>query len=263
MAASSNGPPSVGVTTSATTMLNGAMTANVASNLSAVCQWLHMRRACSANRARIKGGALLFTSAVLMATQSALSSTGCAAAVPEPREDVQAFARAVAKKDARAVHAMLDEETRRNVTEQQVALLLRRDGDEIARRAQLFSKTDPEVRAHVNLSSGQQVELSGRDGAFYVASPSLNDTAPLSPMEAVGALRRALEAGSYTALLQVLTPELREQVEQQRKRLIEALRYEEALELTEEGERLVIDTADGHRVILERKMGVWRVHDFN
>lgn len=231
------------------------MTPNVASNFSAVCQWLHMHRACSAIRPCIQGAAVLW---------SVLSGAGCGAgAVHEPREDLNAFARAVALKDAPAVHAMLDQETRRNVTEQQVALLLKRDGEEIGRRAERLAKASPVVRAHVNLGNGQQVDLSHRDGAFYVASPSLNDTAPQTPMEAVGALRRALEAGSYTALLQVLTPELREQVEQQRTRLIEALRYEEALELTEEGERLVIGTADGHRVILERKMGVWRVHDFN
>lgn len=189
---------------------------------------------------------------------------GCGtAALPEPRRDLHAFAEAVAKKDAHLVYAMLDEQTRRNITVKEVALLLARDGDELTLRTKRLADTPAAVDARVALDSGQRVALTRQDGGFYVDTPGLNGGAALTPMEAVAALRSALEAGSYKALLDVLTPELREQVEEHRKRLIEALRYEEALELTQEGERLLINTADGHRVILERKLGVWRVHDFN
>lgn len=235
----------------------GAMTANVASNLSDVCQLDHMRKPCSAG-SRFRKGVVCLTAV------SACWMMGCSSlAVPEPRTELQAFAEAVARKDARAVHAMLDRETRRNVTVGQVADLLARDADEIGRRSRKLAKLEPQVEAHAALDSGQRVELLRQDGGFHVVSPGVSGASALTPLEAVAALRTALEAGSYAAVMQVLTPELREQVEQQRKRLVEALRYEEALTLTQEGEHLIVDTADGHRVILEQKLGVWRVHDFN
>ncbi len=225
----------------------GAMTANVASNFSDVCQRFHMVYVCSATRARLKGVVRLSGAAVCLAL-------GCGnAALHGPSADLQALAQAVARKDARAVHAMLDQQTQRDVSVEQVALLLARDGNELAQRTKNLADADPRIAVRVGLNGGTQVALSQAEGAYYIDRPGLNGGAALTPMEAIAALRSALEAQSYTALLSVLTPELREQVEQQRKQLIEALRYEEALELTQEGERLLVNTADGHRVILNGK----------
>jgi hypothetical protein len=232
------------------------MTANVASNFSDVCQCSHTGGSCSGSWSRLKG--------FLRAFGVVCCLYGCGGAtIHEPRTDLSAFAHAVARKDARAVHSMLDTETRRSVTVEQVAELLSRGGEELVAYTRRLSKARPHVQAHVGLEGGSQVTLTQLEGAFYIDSPGLNGGSALTPFEAVSALRNALESGSYTALLQVLTPELREQVEQHRKALIEALRYEEALQMRPEGERLIVETADGHRVTLERKLGVWRVHDFN
>ena len=235
-------------------MPKGAMTAKVASNFSDVCQRSNIGRQPSVSR---RGPKAVVCLAVAMAA-------GCgSSAIPNPKAGLRDFATAVAAKDAVAVHGMLDEESRRALTVAQVDEILQRDAAELLQRNQATLAADANVEAQVTLSSGEQAAVVERAGAFYLSEPGINGAAALTPVDAVVALRRALEAQSYAALMRVLTPELREQVEHHRKQLIEALRYEDALKLTTDGDRVVVDTADGHRVILEQESGVWRVRDFN
>lgn len=190
---------------------------------------------------------------------------GCgSAATPEPRVAVTELAQAVQRRDARAVHAALDESSRRNVTVAEIAVLLERDGAEIEQqlRARASVQATPSVRASVVLPEGEQVDLSQAEGGYFVDETSGLMAVAVTPREALLGLRRALSQPDYALLLQLLSSDVRQAVESQRQALVQALADVEVLDVVVQGDRAVVNTADGHRVELELESGVWRVRDF-
>jgi F0F1-type ATP synthase membrane subunit c/vacuolar-type H+-ATPase subunit K len=203
-------------------------------------------------------------SAMLLGAGLSLALGCIASGTPQPRAAVDELAAAVARKDAHAVHAMLDEQSRRNVTEQELSILLQRDGAEIAKLlARHTSQFDPTVRATVVLPGGEQVVTAQASGEYFVDDTSGLLAVAVTPREALTALRRALEQPDYQLLLQLLSSDVREAVESQRKSLVQALSDVEVLDVVVQGDRAVVNTADGHRVELELESGVWRVRDFD
>lgn len=192
------------------------------------------------------------------------SGFGCArATTPEPKVAVTDLAQAVQKRDARAVHALLDDSSRRNITVAEVAILLERDGAEIEKQLRGWAAAPaPRVDAAAVLPGGERVELRQADGQYYVDETSGLLAVAVTPREALIGLRRALEQPDYDLLLQLLSSDVRQAVESQRQALVQALADVEVLDVVVQGDRAVVNTADGHRVELSLESGVWRVRDF-
>lgn len=194
-----------------------------------------------------------------------VAGVGCtSAATPEPKAAVDELAQAVRKRDARAVHALLDDSSRRNVTVAEVAMLLERDGAEIEKQLRGWAEVEapPRVDAAAVLPGGERVELQRADGQYFVDETSGLMAVAVTPREALLGLRRALEQPDYDLLLQLLSSDVRQAVESQRQALVQALADVEVLDVVVQGDRAVVNTADGHRVELELESGVWRVRDF-
>lgn len=188
---------------------------------------------------------------------------GCGGlATPEPQIAVSGLADAVKRRDAKAVHAMLDEQSRVNVTVAEVQALLDQDGEEIGRRLHERARRDVAVRADVVLPGGEQVGVSQTNERYYVADTSGLAAVAVTPQEALVGLRRALEHPDYGLLLQLLSSDVRKAVDSQRQALVQALADVEVVQIVVQGDRAVVNTADGHRVELELESGVWRVRDF-
>ncbi len=183
-------------------------------------------------------------------------------ALPAPRAAADELSVAVRRKDARAVHAMLDAASRSRVTVDEVRVLIERDGTEITRRLDGGGKEPVELRADAVMPGGERLTLTSDGEGFRVSETSALLGFAVTPEEALMGLRRALELPDYTLLLQLLTDEVREQVESRRRALVEALAELRALDVATQGDRAIITTADGHRVELELESGVWRVRDF-
>lgn len=260
-------------------MPKGAMSANVvryrsAAFLSSVigAQRSLSRRNCEppvsnvpARRRRVAPALARATRAVFrvctLAVAMGLVACG-ASAPPEPQVAVGRLADAVKRRDAEAVHAMLDERSRVRISVAEVRLLLDQDGPEIAQHLRDRAERDVAVRADVVLPGGERVALSRSAGRYYVTDTRGLAGVAVTPQEALVGLRQALEHPDYGLLLQLLSSDLRHAVDSQRLELVQALSDVEVLQIVVQGDRAVVNTADGHRVELELESGVWRVRDF-
>lgn len=157
---------------------------------------------------------------------------------------------------------MLDASSQSRVTVDEVRRLLERDGSEVTRRLDAGRRAPVEVRAEAVLPGGERLTLASDAEGFRVSETSALLGFAVTPEEALMGLRRALELPDYTLLLQLLTHEVREQVESRRRALVQALAELRALDVAVTGDRATITTADGHRVELELEAGIWRVRDF-
>lgn len=199
----------------------------------------------------------------LLSAVALLGATACASRpAPEPKAAATQFAAAVARRDATAVHAMLDEQSRRSVTVEEVQALLDRDAPNVARRIQDTTKRPARVEAKLLMPGGESVVLTREADSYFVQDGSALFGFAVTPQEALVGLRRALEQPDYQLLLQLLSTETREQVESRRRALVQALSDLAVVDIAVQGERAVVSTADGHRVELELESGVWRVRDF-
>jgi hypothetical protein len=81
--------------------------------------------------------------------------------------------------------------------------------------------------------------------------------------EALGELRGALAERSYAALVRILSTDTRGAIEVDMRSLVSGLEHPDALEVKVHGETAEVDVPGGHKVLLRREAGVWRVHDFD
>jgi hypothetical protein len=157
---------------------------------------------------------------------------------------------------------MLDDQSRLRVTVAEVQIVLDRDATAVAKRLAEQSRREVAVCADVVLPGGEEVELSAAAGQYYVADTSGLVGVAVTPREALVGLRQALQHPDYGLLLQLLSSDVRQAVDSQRQALVQALSDVDVMQIVVQGDRAVVNTADGHRVELELESGVWRVRDF-
>lgn len=207
---------------------------------------------------RRKAGCRRVASALVLGLVAACGS----GAAPDPKHAVAELTDAVTRRDGPAVHALLDADSRSRITVEEVQVLLDRDAKDIAERLSADPERAVEVKASVMLSGGERVSLEAQEGQYWVNESSALSVFAVTPLDALAGLRRALEQPDYGLLLQLLASDVREQVESRRRALIEALSDARTLDVAVQGDRAVVNTADGHRVELELESGIWRVRDF-
>lgn len=204
--------------------------------------------------------------AVLGVRLAALSglALGCGRpALPDPRVQARAYADAVARGDAGAVYALMTRDARRTYGRAEVARLVRDERRELSAAARAVTRPDARVDATATLllADGTRVELALEPAGFRVAAGGTLPAAARTPAEALDGLRLALARRSYAALLRVLSSESRAAVETDLRSLSAALENPATLDVRVQGDRADVDVGGGHRVVLRREAGTWRVED--
>jgi hypothetical protein len=113
----------------------------------------------------------------------------------------------------------------------------------------------------VALPSGEEVPLVLEDDGFHVAGGFLDAVSPITPEDAIEALRHALLRESLPALLRILSRDTRAQLESEIASLLEATEDELDLEVDESGDRATIRLGHGRTLELVREAGEWRIRD--
>ncbi|MCS6900002.1 MAG: hypothetical protein RMJ98_09900 [Myxococcales bacterium] len=191
---------------------------------------------------------------------------GCgASALPNPREAVQAYARAAQAGDADALHEMLTERSQRALGKDGVHQAVEDARMELGEQGQRLA--DPSVRveqtARVRYGDGEEVVLVFENGAFRISSADALPAGAKTPGQALEQLRRVLARRSYAGLMRVLSRETRDAIERDLRGLVEALERPEGLEVKVQGDTALVPLSGGHRVRLRREGGRWAVEDFD
>ncbi len=167
--------------------------------------------------------------------------------------------------DGEAVRALLSQRARQRFDADQVGKLLKRDAAELEALSSAVAQSDArvEVTAELRGPEGWSVRLVDSGAGFQLAASDSMPGAALRPTDALRELRAVLRRRSYHGLLRVLTRDTASALDADMAALVEALSQIDSLRVEVEGRRAVVDLADGHRVVLEREDGVWKIRDFN
>jgi hypothetical protein len=195
-----------------------------------------------------------------------LLALGCASQrVPDPKVTARAYASAAERGDADAIYALLTPEGRRALGPAGTKQLVQESKSELGRTARAIRSNDARVEAsaETRFSDGESATLVLENGRFYVDAASLLPARPRSPSQALAGLRRALARRSYPALMAVMSGDSRGALESDVGALVDALEHPETLDIQVNGDAAEVQLPSGHRVLLKREAGVWRVLDFD
>lgn len=201
-----------------------------------------------------------------MGVAAALFAQACAATkLPDPRVVAREYAEAAKKSDARAVYSFLTEDARATYGVAGTQRLLADARKEIVDNANAMASARATVRAsaEVRYVDGESAVLAIEHGQYRISAASGLPTAARTPSQALGELRGALSRRSYPALVRLLSSETRAAVEGDLRSLVTGLERPDALPVKIHGETAEVEIPGGHKVLLKREAGVWRIHDFD
>ena len=194
------------------------------------------------------------------------AAAGCTRApLPDPRAAATEYATAIARNDARAVYAMLTDEAKVAFGVDGTRRLLFDTREEVLRQTKAVGSDRAKVRAvaEVPYVDGERAVLEVEDGRYRVSAAAGLPFGARTPGAALSELRRALAQRSYASLIRVLTSDTRGSLEGDMRTLVDGLERPETLDVKVHGETAEVSVPGGHRVLLKREAGVWRVHDFD
>lgn len=204
--------------------------------------------------------------ALSLVTGVFFSAAGCSRApIPDPRAAAAEYAKAVERSDARAVYSMLTDEAKVAYGLDGTRRLLADAREEVLRQTKSVASERAKLRAvaEVPYVDGEHAVLEVEDGRYRVSAAAGLPFGARTPGAALSELRRALAQRSYAALMRVLTSDTRGSLESDMRTLVDGLERPETLEVKVHGESAEVSVPGGHRVLLKREAGVWRVHDFD
>ena len=192
--------------------------------------------------------------------------SGCASQrVPDPKVTARAYASAAQRGDADAIYALLTPEGQRALGRAGVKQLVQESKTELGRTAQAIQSDDARVEAsaEARFSDGESATLVLEQGHFLVDAASLLPARPRTPSQALSGLRRALARRSYPALMALMSGDSRGALESDIGALVSGLEHPETLDIQVNGDAAEVQLPSGHRVVLKREAGIWRVLDFD
>lgn len=189
--------------------------------------------------------------------------SGCAAQAvdPGPEVAIARWADALERRDVEAVHALLDDETRRARTVEEVGERLEANPGEVAEQVAAVRTTEPRARAVVRLADDERVIVHREEGHWRVSGALLGVPTPTTPEDAVRALRRALRHPALEGVLAVLARRPRAGIVAEVERFLEDTADELAWRTELAGNDATVRTAGGWTIRLVRESGEWRVAD--
>ncbi len=191
---------------------------------------------------------------------------GCASQrVPDPKVTVRAYASAAERGDADAIYALLTPEGKRALGQNGTRQLVTESKDELARTARALRGEGARVEAsaEARFTDGESATLVLENGRFFVDAASLLPARPRTPSQALSGLRRALARRSYPALMALMASDSRGALESDLGSLVTGLEHPETLDVQINGDSAEVLLPTGHRVLLKRETGIWRVIDFD
>lgn len=215
---------------------------------------------------RLLQNTLLSLLAVAGLGSSAGLLSGCASQrVPDPKVTARAYARAAQRGDADAIYALLTPEGRRALGPSGTKQLVQESKSELARTAQAIQSDDARVdaSAEARFDDGESATLVLENGRFLIDAASLLPARPRTPSQALSGLRRALARRSYPALMALMAGDSRGAVESDIGALVSGLEHPETLDIQVNGDAAEVQLPSGHRILLKREAGIWRVLDFD
>jgi hypothetical protein len=201
-----------------------------------------------------------------MGAAAAFSAAACSTAkLPDPRVVAHEYAEAAKKNDARAVYSLLTEDARATYGIAGTQRLLSEARKEVVENANAMASARASVRAsaEVRYVDGESAVLAIEHGHYRISAAAGLPTAARTPSQALGELRGALSRRSYPALVRLLSSETRAAVEGDLRSLVTGLERPDALPVKIHGETAEVEIPGGHKVLLKREAGVWRIHDFD
>lgn len=191
---------------------------------------------------------------------------GCAGArLPDPKVTARAYAAAAERGDADAIYALLTPEGQRALGRSGTRQLVSESKTELSRTAQGIKSEAARVdaAAEARFSDGESAVLVLEDGRFLVDAASLLPARPRTPSQALSGLRRALARRSYPALMALMTGDSQSALESDLGSLVSGLEHPETLDIQQSGDSAEVRLPTGHRILLKREAGIWRVLDFD
>jgi hypothetical protein len=191
---------------------------------------------------------------------------GCAGQrVPDPKVTARAYASAAQRGDADAIYALLTPEGQRALGPAGTKQLVQESKAELGRTARAIQSDDARVdaSAEARFSDGESATLVLENGRFFVDAASLLPARPRTPSQALSGLRRALARRSYPALMALMSSDSRGALESDMGALVSGLEHPETLDIQVNGDAAEVQLPTGHRILLKREAGIWRVLDFD
>jgi hypothetical protein len=197
---------------------------------------------------------------------AAFLGCGCAAQrLPDAKVTARAYAAAAERGDADAIYALLTPEGQRALGRSGTRQLVNESKSELSRTARAI-KSDAarvEASAEARFSDGESAILVLEEGRFLVDAASLLPARPRTPSQALSGLRRALARRSYPALMALMTGDSQSALESDLGSLVSGLEHPETLDIQQSGDSAEVHLPTGHRILLKREAGIWRVLDFD
>lgn len=178
-----------------------------------------------------------------------------------PESAIARWADALERRDAEAVHALLDEDARQALSVETLGRLLAENPAELDDHVRGVRQTRPRARAVVDLPDGERAVLLREEGRWKVSGALLGVPVAVTPEDAIHALRRALRDPALAGVLAVLARRPRAGVLAEVERFLEDTEDELAWRSSLAGNEATVRTAGGWSIRLVRESGEWRVAD--
>ncbi|MEM9069463.1 MAG: hypothetical protein AAGE52_13195 [Myxococcota bacterium] len=192
---------------------------------------------------------------------------GCAATAPTvegPEDVVRAYSEALARGDAAALHALMNEESQQTTSPEEIGRLLTENREELNERASHLNDRvaeGVESRASVRLPNGELAVLRLEGGVWKIDGGVVDAPTLQTPEDAIRSLRRALMRRSLRRILRVLARAPRAEIEAEIERFLEDTEDELDLEAEIQGNEAFIRSSSGRVIRLLREAGEWRIAD--
>lgn len=181
--------------------------------------------------------------------------------VPGPEAALAAWADAVERQDAEAIHALLDATTRAAVSVEGLRARMVGSAEELREHAASTRAATSRARAVVRLVDDERVVLHREDGYWRLSGELLGVPTPTTPEDAVHALRRALRLPVLEGLLRVVARRPRAAIVSEVERFLEDTADALAWRTELAGNEATVRTAGGWSIRVVRESGQWRVED--
>lgn len=209
-------------------------------------------------------GAVRRSLSILLAATFAALASGCGGgSIPDPKDAARAFAEAAKRGDADALYEMLSEKGKRTLTREDVHRIVADEKAELADQGKSLGAGSITVKAEarVKFADGEEASLAVEKDGYKITAVDALPAAADTPAQALGELRRVLARRSYPGLVRVLSPGMRNAIEDYLRGLVEGLENPEGLDIQVTGDNAVVNLPGGHRVRLKRAEGKWHIED--
>ena len=180
-----------------------------------------------------------------------------------PSRAVQRLVRAVRSDNPARLYALLSDEARESIDRERFEALWLQNRAELLDLAEALERTTakPEAYARQSLAGDERVVLVLEQGRWYVEGGVLDAVALRTPLDAVAALRRALQRRDLESFLHLLSRSRRLAWQATLDAVIEQTGDPLDMEVEIQGDRATVRTTGGTVIHLLQEAGRWKVSD--